>query len=285
MYPNLNLNYFTSELLSENKIFIKIPKNLNFKNSINIININKKELNNKNQKIYLIIEENSKIDILNYFIVKNKNLSNNININIFLKKNSFLNYKIINSNKKINNTNASIYVKQLKDSNLKFTEMAIGKTNLNSNKFFFLLGKNSDLNKKAGYILNSKIKCNILCKINHYENDSKSKILIKATTNEHSEFKFKGNIEVSINTEKTQSNLTCKGVMLEKKGSIELTPELSINNNNIICSHAATIGYIDKNIITYMKSRGISEKECINTLKKIFFLNSAQLFKKYCKRK
>lgn len=279
IYPNLNLNYITNNLSSQNKIFIKIPKNVTIENTIHIINMHKKEIKNKNEKLCLILDDNSKINILNHYINKNKNLYKNININIFLKKNSSLNYTIINSNKKKITYNTSMYLKQLENSHLNLTEMSLEKDNLNSQKNFFLLGKNSNLKKKAGYILNSNTTCDIICKINHYENESKSNILVK-TTNSNSNIRFKGHIEVSIGTEKTQSQLRCNGIMLSKDGSIEFAPELSINNNNVICSHAATVGYIDKNIIKYMQSRGLKENECVNILIKIFFhdiLNNKEL--------
>ncbi|HIH2763299.1 MAG TPA: SufD family Fe-S cluster assembly protein [Candidatus Azoamicus sp.] len=281
MYPNLNLNYIANNLSMQNKIFIKIPKELIIEKPIHIINIHKKQKEKKTYKLYLILDENSKANILSYYVNKNKNMYTNINTNIYLKKNSFLNYKIINSNKKNITYNASMYTKQLKNSNLNLTEIYLENDNLNSQKNFFLIGKNSNLEKKAGYILDNT-QCSIICKINHYENESQSKTIIK-TTNVNSEISFKGHIEVSTDVEKTQSNLTCKGIMLSKNGSIEFKPELAINNNNIVCSHAATVGYIDKNVIRYMQSRGLKEIDCINTLIKIFFhdiLNNEKILSK-----
>ncbi|HIH2762354.1 MAG TPA: SufD family Fe-S cluster assembly protein [Candidatus Azoamicus sp.] len=134
----------------------------------------------------------------------------------------------------------------------------------------FFIRKHASLEKKGGYSLKNISKCSIICKINHYENESKSKTIIK-TTNKNSELQFKGNIEVGMNVENVEANLKCNGIMLSKKGNIEFIPELSINNNNVICSHEATIGHIDKNIIKYMQSRGIKEKKCITELMKIFF--------------
>lgn len=266
IYPNLNINYIKNNLSSKNKLFIKIPKNVNIKKAIHILDFSE----NKNQQIYIIAEENSKTDIFNYNINNNKSLSHNININIFLKKNSILTYNIIYSNKKKTTHRNAIYTKQLEQSNLKLTEISIKKDEITSNNNFFLLGKHASLEKKGGYSLKNISKCSIICKINHYENESKSKTIIK-TTNKNSELQFKGNIEVGMNVENVEANLKCNGIMLSKKGNIEFIPELSINNNNVICSHEATIGHIDKNIIKYMQSRGIKEKKCITELMKIFF--------------
>ncbi|HIH2762668.1 MAG TPA: SufD family Fe-S cluster assembly protein [Candidatus Azoamicus sp. MARI] len=269
IYSNLSINYIINNISSKNKIFIKIPKNIIIKKDIHIVNINNKK-NTEYKQLYIIAEENSKIKIKNYYINNNDTSSNNININIYLKKNSTLSYKIINSNKKKTIHNNSVYSKQLENSILNITELSIKNDNIKSQKFFFLLGKNSQLKKKAAYILNTGMKCDIQCKINHYENESKSTTIVK-TTNKNSNIIFKANIEVAKGIEKTQSHLKCNGLMLSKKGSIEFIPELSINNNNVICSHAATIGYIDKNVIKYMQSRGIKENDCINKLIKIFF--------------
>lgn len=280
IYSNLNINYVTNSFEKQNKIFIKIPQNTQIEESIQIININKKEIDKQNQKLYLILEENSTIDIINYNLNKSSNSSYNTNLNIFLKKNSKLNYKIIRSNKKHTLHNNSIYVKQLESSNLIFTELSTQKDNITSSKFFFLLGKKSQLKKNSGYMLNNKTTCDLLYKINHYENESKSKTILKTTTTDNAKINFKGHIEVGHNVENTQSKLQCNGILLSNNSSIQLKPELSINNNNIICSHAATVGHINENVIKYMQSRGLDKKKCIKMLIKIFFheiLNNEKL--------
>ncbi|HIH2762355.1 MAG TPA: SufD family Fe-S cluster assembly protein [Candidatus Azoamicus sp.] len=133
IYPNLNINYIKNNLSSKNKLFIKIPKNVNIKKAIYILDFSE----NKNQQIYIIAEENSKTDIFNYNINNNKSLSHNININIFLKKNSILTYNIIYSNKKKTTHRNAIYTKQLEQSNLKLTEISNKKDEITSNNNFF----------------------------------------------------------------------------------------------------------------------------------------------------
>ena len=48
-------------------------------------------------------------------------------------------------------------------------------------------------------------------------------------------------------------------------------PQLLIGNNEVRCTHGATIGQIDRNKIFYLMSRGLSEEEAKQTLVKGFF--------------
>lgn len=268
---NLNLNYITNHLFCKNKTFIKVPKNLVIKNPINIMNI---YINSENKcinnEIYIILDDKAEINIINHNVNKHINLSNNTNTNIYLKKSSTLKYSLINSNKKKSLNENSIYAKQLAESTLHFKEFISGNNFLHSYKNFFLIGKKSKIEKKIGNMLTKNTEAKTACNINHYGKESSSSILVKTITKDKSNYKFKGNINVSANTEKTSSKLTCNGIMISNNSSIEFTPELSINNNNVMCSHAATIGNINENVILYMQTRGLKKKECINIITKVF---------------
>ena len=49
-------------------------------------------------------------------------------------------------------------------------------------------------------------------------------------------------------------------------GSSESTPELEINQDEVKCSHGATIGPPDESQMFYLKSRGISDEEAIRLI-------------------
>jgi Fe-S cluster assembly protein SufD len=50
-------------------------------------------------------------------------------------------------------------------------------------------------------------------------------------------------------------------LLLSDKAKAEAVPDLEIKNNEVKCSHAATVGKIDEEQIFYLNSRGVSENK------------------------
>jgi Fe-S cluster assembly protein SufD len=67
-----------------------------------------------------------------------------------------------------------------------------------------------------------------------------------------------------------QSN---KNLLLDKTATINTKPELEIYSDDVVCSHGATIGQLDKNLIFYFQSRGISYNEAITMLTVAFLID------------
>ena len=69
---------------------------------------------------------------------------------------------------------------------------------------------------------------------------------------------------------KTEGFQLSKGILLSKDSIFLSKPELRIYNEDVKCSHGATIGPVDEKIIYYIRSRGISKTEAINILVRSF---------------
>ena len=59
-------------------------------------------------------------------------------------------------------------------------------------------------------------------------------------------------------------------LLLTKTAKVKSNPQLEIYSEQVKCSHGSTFGYLDKQAIFYLKSRGISQKEASNILKLAF---------------
>lgn len=57
------------------------------------------------------------------------------------------------------------------------------------------------------------------------------------------------------------SRVECKALLLGEKSEAKTDPILEILNNDVECSHAASIREIDKKDIFYLQTRGLSEEE------------------------
>ncbi|MBD3218555.1 MAG: hypothetical protein GF310_09790 [candidate division Zixibacteria bacterium] len=69
--------------------------------------------------------------------------------------------------------------------------------------------------------------------------------------------------EKTLNCEAFQEN---RNLLLNKGARAESIPELEILNDQVRCSHGATVGPIDPEMVFYLKSRGYSTDEAVRTI-------------------
>lgn len=93
--------------------------------------------------------------------------------------------------------------------------------------------------------------------ISHKSPHTTSRQLYKGILNGEARVVFDGKIVVSegaVFTDATQLN---KNLLLSKKAQVETQPQLEIANNEVKCTHGATVGQMDAEEIFYFESRGI----------------------------
>lgn len=102
--------------------------------------------------------------------------------------------------------------------------------------------------------------------IRHAVPNTNSIQLHKCLTDERSHAIFSGKIIVDKASSGTVSEQQSRNLILSSKSRINTTPQLEINNDDVSCSHGATVSQMDTETLFFLKSRGISEMEA----KKLF---------------
>jgi Fe-S cluster assembly scaffold protein SufB len=67
-----------------------------------------------------------------------------------------------------------------------------------------------------------------------------------------------------------RGHLDCQGLLIDKKTSISLTPQIVNQNDQALITHEASIGKIEKEKLEYLQSRGLTEKQAIDLIVKGF---------------
>src|SRR5690606_15030927 len=70
-----------------------------------------------------------------------------------------------------------------------------------------------------------------------------------------------GMIYVDINARKTDAYQSNKNLILDESADVKSVPGLEIHNDDVKCSHGATMGNIDAEELYYLQARGIPIKE------------------------
>lgn len=81
---------------------------------------------------------------------------------------------------------------------------------------------------------------------------------------------FDGKIIVRPDATKTDARQTNRNLLLSEDSLIDTKPQLEILNDDVKCSHAATIGRLDEDALFYLRSRGIDRESARAMMTKAF---------------
>ncbi len=110
--------------------------------------------------------------------------------------------------------------------------------------------------------------------VEHNSNLTRSGILMKGVAQDSSHTHFEGEVSISGGGQRSASDLS-QHIMLLDKGSIaEAKPVMEIMNNDVECSHSASVRFPDENKLFYLMSRGL-DLDMARTSMMTGFLRSA----------
>tara|TARA_Y100000590_G_scaffold210455_1_gene238412 strand:+ start:311 stop:1570 length:1260 start_codon:yes stop_codon:yes gene_type:complete len=284
----INLNHaFANSYLK-----ITIKKNYTLNKPLIVYNITNTKISSTsiNQKLDIVLEDNSKLKLINLFDDFSSNNFININHEFKVGKGAILkNYKIDAKN----NLNIKYFYNNIELDENSLVENFI----LSSGSKFIKNEINCNLKKEyssvfVSGIINTKnsqhheIKTNI----NHLAKNTKSYQLVKSVLNENSKGIFQGKIFVDQKAQKTNGYQLSKALLLNENAEFDAKPELEIYADDVKCSHGSTSGCLDENSIFYLMSRGLNQQEAkkllingflIDAIEKITDVEIKRLIKKY----
>jgi Fe-S cluster assembly protein SufD len=91
----------------------------------------------------------------------------------------------------------------------------------------------------------------------HAAPDTTSNLLFKGVVDDRSRSVYTGLIRVRKNARGTNAFQTNRNLKLSDDAWAESVPNLEIENNDVRCSHASTVGPIDEDQRFYLESRGV----------------------------
>ncbi|MGV8169377.1 MAG: SufD family Fe-S cluster assembly protein [Candidatus Nanoarchaeia archaeon] len=142
-----------------------------------------------------------------------------------------------------------------KNSKLEYFTITTNETELN---ITVVLEEQSELIMKNITILNNQKQKNNI-KIIHSGKETKSNLENKAIIS-NSDVEIKGLIQIQENAEESEGYQKTEILILKDSKAISI-PDLEIKNNNVKCSHSASITRLDEEKIFYLQTRGINKKE------------------------
>ena len=130
------------------------------------------------------------------------------------------------------------------------------------------VGATVNIEKAIDSVKIAETKNNIL--INHLAGCTESNYFSRVIVNDGAKVFTKIKTIVSQKSVKSIAHQKIDNLILSEKAAASGQPQLEINNNDVICTHALTTGHLDENEIFYAKSRGINEKRALSMISEGF---------------
>ena len=105
----------------------------------------------------------------------------------------------------------------------------------------------------------------------HAASESKSNMLTRIVLKDKAQAAYTGLVKIQPGKKNCQGYQKKETILLSNDARIKADPNLEIENNEVQCSHGATISQLDKEKLFYMTSRGIPESIAKKTIVEGFF--------------
>ena len=113
--------------------------------------------------------------------------------------------------------------------------------------------------------------------VNHSAPHCGGQEYFKAAMDGRSQGVFQGKIIVEPGAQKTDSKMMSRALLLSTEAEFANKPELEIFADDVVCGHGATCGQIDKQMLFFLRSRGIGEAEAQRMLVQAFLADAIEL--------
>ena len=243
---------------------IKVDSNFNVQKPIVIYNFFSKDFdgNNINNKNYIFLDTNSKVEIYEKNIFEDESyLFFTKNLDIELESNSTLIKYYLNSTNKNKTIYNFIRSKLKKDSQFEKFNFSHNVSSCRDEIISDLNGENSYVSLNNIQHLSQKCFHEIKWEINHNEPNTKSSQFVKSALHDESVAAFQGKIFVDSKAQKTDGYQLSRALLLSDNSKFLSKPELEIYADDVKCSHGSSSGSIDDDSIFYLRSRGINEQD------------------------
>ena len=160
-----------------------------------------------------------------------------------------------------------------RDASLHAIEAALGANLSRHDLTVSLQEAGSEATINGIYLLRDRQTTDFHTLIEHRQPHSKSRQVYKGVLDDHAHAVFNGLVEVhpgAMGTDGYQLNRT---LLRSKQARIDTKPELQIHNDDVRCSHGATIGQLDPLELFYLQSRGIPSEHARSMLSRAFVVD------------
>ena len=165
---------------------------------------------------------------------------------------------------------ATTRIEQRRDSRVVHLDAALGSALGRHDLTAVLLESNSEVELNGLYALQAQRHTDFHTLIEHRQPNCRSRQVYKGVLDGKAAAVFNGAVRVHPGASGTDGYQLNKALLLSREAQVFSKPELLIDNDDVKCSHGATIGQLDPQELFYLQSRGIPEPRARQMLARAF---------------
>ena len=158
-----------------------------------------------------------------------------------------------------------------KDSSLKLFNVTLGGRFSKNRVEATLAGEGSNAELKAIYFASGEQFFDFHTLQDHRVGNTRSDLLFKGALQDVSRTVYAGLIRIAKHAARSDAYQANRNLVLSDKAKATSIPMLEIDNNDVRCTHGATVGPVDPEHLFYLRSRGIPEPTAKRMLIQGFF--------------
>ncbi len=222
------------------------------------------------QKNIISCYKYSKVTIIEEFVANQKSNSNIANF-INLEEGADLTHLIFQRNNSTANLQSTSYTNCKKNTLYKQLVINISNASIRNHHYANLIGENASANLDGIFFAGNDQVIDNKTQVNHNFPNCKSSQRYKGVLTDKSQASYLSKTFVDKLAQKTEAYQLSKGILLSDNSYFHSKPELKIFANDVKCSHGSTIGPMDRDLLFYLRSRGLNKKDSTSLLIKSFF--------------
>jgi len=222
------------------------------------------------QKNIISCSKDSKIIVIEEFAINQKSNSNIANF-INLEEGADLTHLIFQRNHLNANLQSTSFTNCKKNSKYKQLIINISKSSIRNHHYANLMGENSSADIDGIFFASNDQIIDNKAQVNHFSPNCTSSQRNKGVLTDQSKASYLSKTFVDKIAQKTEAYQLSKGILLSDDSYFHSKPELKIFADDIKCSHGSTIGPIERDLLFYLRSRGLDKKNSTSLLIKSFF--------------
>jgi len=158
-----------------------------------------------------------------------------------------------------------------RDASLQWTIGALGARLAKVNQHVALVGEHAAVQVNGAMFTEGRQQLTYNTLQHHRASHGRSDLLYKGAVQDHSRLVWRGMIRVDEGAQKTDGYQRDDNLILSEHARADSIPGLEILANDVRCTHGATLGRVDDELIFYAMSRGLTRKEAVRLVVTGFF--------------
>jgi Fe-S cluster assembly protein SufD len=250
-------------LFAQDGFFIYIPQDVVLDKPIQIINIGYSVKNLRLTRRNLIVAEkgsSSSILVCDHTLCAKSFITNSLT-EIYTGENATIDYVKLQNENSLSSQVSNTFVYQEAKSNFSSNTVSLHGGLIRNNLFVKLNGDGALNNAYGIFFCDDNQHIATYTHIHHVKPNCQSNQLFKGIIDGIATGSFNGKILVDKYAVKTQAYQRSNNILLSKTSRMNSKPHLEIYNDDVKCTHGATIGQLDTDALFYLRSRGIGYTE------------------------